>query len=186
MARWSSTPVTNQEILAQPCLQTTPPPACCWPTTTSWSDGCCGARSPRTPRLELVGEASDGSEAVELARELAPDVVVLDLAMPDKDGLQVAGELRSHLPACAIIVFSDQDAEQAALAAGADRYIGKAAGFAAAAQAAAELAVSALSGSSSVNSQPRPGGLRTRRASSRRGARASGARPRAPSRCPGS
>ena len=88
------------------------------------------------PGLELVGEASDGSEAVELARELAPDVVVLDLAMPYKDGLQVAGELRSHLPACAIIVFSDQDAEQAALAAGADRYIGKAAGFAAAAQAA--------------------------------------------------
>jgi DNA-binding NarL/FixJ family response regulator len=93
------------------------------------------------PGLELVGEAADGSEAVELARELTPDVVVLDLAMPEKDGLQVAGELRTELPACAILVFSDQDAEQAALAAGADRYVGKADGFAAAAQAAAELAV---------------------------------------------
>jgi DNA-binding NarL/FixJ family response regulator len=93
------------------------------------------------PGLELVGEAADGSEAVELARRLEPDVVVLDLAMPFKDGLQVAGELRSELPACAILVFSDQDAEQAALAAGADRYLGKAEGFAAAAQAAAELAL---------------------------------------------
>jgi DNA-binding NarL/FixJ family response regulator len=93
------------------------------------------------PNLELVGEAADGSEALTLARELAPDVVVLDLAMPELDGLQVAGELRSHGARCAILVFSDQDAEQAALAAGADRYLGKAAGFEAAAQAAAELAV---------------------------------------------
>jgi DNA-binding NarL/FixJ family response regulator len=93
------------------------------------------------PGLELVGEAADGSEAIELARELAPDVVVLDLAMPVMDGLQVAGALRSQMPACAILVFSDQDAEQAALDAGADRYLGKAAGFAAAAAAAAELAL---------------------------------------------
>jgi DNA-binding NarL/FixJ family response regulator len=91
------------------------------------------------PALELVGEAADGSEALQLARELAPDVVVLDLAMPELDGLQVAGALRSHVPSCAILVFSDQDAEQAALAAGAHRYLGKAAGFEAAAQAAAEL-----------------------------------------------
>ena len=93
------------------------------------------------PHLELVGEAADGSEALALARELAPDVVVLDLAMPELDGLQVAGELRSHGARCAILVFSDQDAEQAALAAGADRYLGKAAGFEAAAQAVADLAV---------------------------------------------
>ena len=94
------------------------------------------------PDLELVGEAADGSEALELARVLAPDVVVLDLAMPELDGLQVAEELRSDVPTCAILVFSDQDAEQAALEAGAHRYLGKAEGFAAAAQAAAELAVS--------------------------------------------
>jgi two-component system nitrate/nitrite response regulator NarP len=95
------------------------------------------------PHLELVGEAADGSEALALARELAPDVVVLDLAMPELDGLQVAGALRSHGASCAILVFSDQDAEQAALAAGADRYLGKAAGFEAAAQAVAELATGA-------------------------------------------
>ena len=51
-----------------------------------------------------------------------------------------SGHAGAQMPACSILVFSDQDAEQAALAAGADRYLGKAAGFAAAAQAAAELA----------------------------------------------
>jgi DNA-binding NarL/FixJ family response regulator len=96
------------------------------------------------PALEFVGEAADGAEAVALARTLAPDVVVLDLAMPELDGLQVAGMLRSDLPDCAILVFSAFDAARAAtaaLAAGADRYLEKAAGFEAAAQAAAELAV---------------------------------------------
>jgi DNA-binding NarL/FixJ family response regulator len=96
------------------------------------------------PALEFVGEAADGAEAVELARSLAPDVVVLDLAMPELDGLQVAGKLRSDLPECAILVFSAFEAARvaaAALAAGADRYLEKAAGFEAAAQAAAELAL---------------------------------------------
>jgi DNA-binding NarL/FixJ family response regulator len=96
------------------------------------------------PALEFIGEAADGAEAVELARSLAPDVVVLDLAMPELDGLQVAGVLRTDLPDCAILVFSAFDAARAAaaaLAAGADRYLEKAAGFQAAAEAAAELAV---------------------------------------------
>ena len=96
------------------------------------------------PALEFVGEAADGAEALELARSLAPDVVVLDLAMPELDGLQVAGKLRTDLPECAILVFSAFEAARvagAALAAGADRYLEKAAGFEAAAQAAAELAL---------------------------------------------
>ena len=95
--------------------------------------------------LEFVGEAADGAQALALARSLVPDVVVLDLAMPELDGLQVASSLRVDLPDCAILVFSAFEAERvasAALAAGADRYLEKAAGFEAAAQAAAELAVS--------------------------------------------
>ena len=92
------------------------------------------------PGLEIVGEAADGSEAVVLARQLAPDVVVLDLSMPHMDGFQVAGLLRQDLPDCAILVFSDLEAEREALAAGADRYLEKGAGFEAAAEAAAELA----------------------------------------------
>jgi DNA-binding NarL/FixJ family response regulator len=96
------------------------------------------------PALEFVGEAADGAEAIELARSLAPDVIVLDLAMPELDGLQVAGMLRTDVPDCAILVFSAFEAARVAttaLAAGADRYVEKAAGFEAAAQAAAELAL---------------------------------------------
>ena len=43
------------------------------------------------PNLDVVGEAADGVEAVELARSLQPDVILLDLAMPRKDGLPVKG-----------------------------------------------------------------------------------------------
>ena len=94
------------------------------------------------PGLEIVGEAADGSEAVVLARQLAPDVVVLDLSMPHLSGFEVAEVLRQDLPGCAILVFSDLEAEREALEAGADRYLEKGAGFEAAAQAAAELALS--------------------------------------------
>ena len=94
------------------------------------------------PGLEIVGEAADGSEAVHLARTLSPDIVVLDLSMPRMDGFAVAGVLREDLPDCAILVFSDLEAEREALEAGADRYLEKGAGFEAAAQAAADLAVS--------------------------------------------
>jgi DNA-binding NarL/FixJ family response regulator len=141
IARLSSTPVADQAILA-PTVPTDDPTA----RVLLADDHELVRRLLRRaitaqPGLELVGEAADGSEAIELARELVPDVVVLDLAMPVMDGLEVAGALRSQMPACAILVFSDQDAEQAALAAGADRYVGKSAGFVAAAQAAAELAL---------------------------------------------
>jgi DNA-binding NarL/FixJ family response regulator len=97
------------------------------------------------PGLELIGEAGDGAQAVELAQSLAPDVVVLDLAMPDMDGLQVARALRASVPDVKILVFSALETargEPAALAAGADRYVQKSAGFETAARAAAELAIS--------------------------------------------
>ncbi|RME47824.1 MAG: DNA-binding response regulator, partial [Caldilineae bacterium] len=42
------------------------------------------------PDLEVVGEAANGQQAVELARQTRPDVAVLDIAMPDMDGLQAA------------------------------------------------------------------------------------------------
>jgi len=97
------------------------------------------------PGLKIVGEAADGTRALEQARELEPDLVVLDLAMPELDGFEVAKALRKELPGCLILVFSAFEAsraEESALAAGADRYLEKAKGFQAAAEAAAELAVS--------------------------------------------
>ena len=101
------------------------------------------------PALEVIGEAADGAEAVALAHSLAPDVVVLDLAMPELDGLQVAARVRPALPHCAILIFSAADAAThapRALAAGADRFLEKAAGFEAAAAAAAALSRGAAAG----------------------------------------
>jgi DNA-binding NarL/FixJ family response regulator len=92
--------------------------------------------------VEVVGEASDGAEAIELTRELTPDLVVLDLALPDMDGLQVAAAIRAETPGCAILVVSADEAERseaAALAAGADGYVEKGAGLGAAVDAATAL-----------------------------------------------
>lgn len=95
------------------------------------------------PGLEIVGEAADGAQALELARTLAPDVIVLDLAMPVMDGLEVTRSLRADQPRCAIVVVSAFEADRvaaAAHAAGADRYVEKGAGLAAAVDAVEELA----------------------------------------------
>ena len=51
----------------------------------------------RDGRFEVVGEASDGVEAVELAKQHQPDLVVLDVAMPKMDGLQAIPKVREHL-----------------------------------------------------------------------------------------
>ncbi len=96
------------------------------------------------PEVQVIGEAADGAVGLALALDVEPDVVVLDLAMPELDGFQVARRLRAKLPGCRILIFSTHEAERAeaaALAAGADRYVEKGAGFAAAAKLAVALAV---------------------------------------------
>lgn len=57
----------------------------------------------------VCGEAKDGSEAVQKARELLPDVVVLDISMPGLSGLEVARHLRLELPGVKILVISQHD-----------------------------------------------------------------------------
>jgi DNA-binding NarL/FixJ family response regulator len=77
---------------------------------------------------EVVGEAVDGQAAIALVDELAPDVVVLDLAMPVMDGLDALPVLRSKLPDAKIIVLSGFDGarmREPALLAGADAYVEK-------------------------------------------------------------
>ena len=60
--------------------------------------------------IEVVGEASDGAEAVELAAAVAPDVVLLDLKLPGLDGLGVLAELRDrNLPARVLVLTSVAD-----------------------------------------------------------------------------
>ena len=61
------------------------------------------------PSFDVVGEASGGVTAIELAESLRPDVVVLDLTMPDIHGLEVAERIRKMLPDTAILILSIHD-----------------------------------------------------------------------------
>ena len=56
--------------------------------------------------IEVVGEAGDGEEAVAEALRLQPDVAVLDVEMPGRDGLWAARELRQRLPACRVLILT--------------------------------------------------------------------------------
>ncbi|MBB4744661.1 DNA-binding NarL/FixJ family response regulator [Actinoplanes octamycinicus] len=64
------------------------------------------------PDLQLVGEAADGAEAVELARRLRPDVVLMDIRMPRMDGLTATGEIRRAGPEPAVIVLTTFDTDE--------------------------------------------------------------------------
>jgi DNA-binding NarL/FixJ family response regulator len=78
--------------------------------------------------LEIVGEATNGAEAIELARESQPDVVVLDLTMPVMDGLEALPGIRAAAPAARVIMLSAHGAsemEARAVAAGASLYLEK-------------------------------------------------------------
>ena len=59
--------------------------------------------------FEVVGEAANGREGVDLARDLQPDVVVLDLSMPVMDGLEALPLIRAAAPEAAVVVFSGFD-----------------------------------------------------------------------------
>ena len=78
------------------------------------------------PELAVIGEASNGVEAVELARKLAPQVVVMDLAMPIMDGIQAARHILRLAPATAILMLSmnaEETCVRDAFEAGAQGYL---------------------------------------------------------------
>ena len=58
------------------------------------------------PDFDVVGEAEDGSEAVKLARELKPDVVLMDMLMPVMDGIEATGAIRKELPETEVIALT--------------------------------------------------------------------------------
>ena len=60
----------------------------------------------RDPELAVVGEASDGTEAVELARRLHPDVVLMDLLMPVMDGIAATSAIRKELPETEVVALT--------------------------------------------------------------------------------
>lgn len=61
------------------------------------------------PDIEIVGEAWNGSQAVELARKTSPDVVVMDISMPEVNGLDATRQLKRALPETKILVLSTYD-----------------------------------------------------------------------------
>ena len=76
--------------------------------------------------IEVVGEASDGSEGVAMARRLKPDVILMDLLMPNMDGVTAIGRIKAELPETEIVTmtsFIEEEKVTAALEAGASGYV---------------------------------------------------------------
>jgi DNA-binding NarL/FixJ family response regulator len=78
------------------------------------------------PEIEIVGEASTGRQAVERARRLGPDVVLMDVRMPDLDGIEATGELTLAAPEAKVLIlttFEQDDYVFGALRAGASGFL---------------------------------------------------------------
>jgi NarL family two-component system response regulator LiaR len=76
--------------------------------------------------MEVVGQAGDGEEAVKLALELRPDVVVMDIAMPKLNGIEATKQIKARCPASAVLILTAYDNDQyifALLEAGAAGYL---------------------------------------------------------------
>jgi DNA-binding NarL/FixJ family response regulator len=76
--------------------------------------------------VEVVAEAENGLEAIEKARELAPDVVLMDVRMPKANGIEAAAQIRADLPSTKILMLTVSDEEEdlyEAIKAGANGYL---------------------------------------------------------------
>jgi DNA-binding NarL/FixJ family response regulator len=77
------------------------------------------------PHFEVVGEAATAADAIATARSVQPDVVILDVRLPDGDGAEVCREMRSERPDTRVIMltsYANEDAVLASIAAGANGY----------------------------------------------------------------
>src|SRR5947199_7978620 len=80
------------------------------------------------PELQIIGEVSDGLEAVHKVEELQPDLIVLDIGLPTLNGIEAARQIRKLSPECKLIFLSQEssaDVVQEALATGARGYVVK-------------------------------------------------------------
>lgn len=82
----------------------------------------------KQPGLKVIGEASDGPEAVRLAHELQPDLILLDIGLPTLNGIEAARRIRTICPSSKILFVSenrDADIAEEALSTGASGYVVK-------------------------------------------------------------
>ncbi|MGI2335339.1 MAG: response regulator [Dehalogenimonas sp.] len=70
----------------------------------------------RQSDMHVVAEANDGLDAVELARIYRPDVIVMDIAMPNMNGIEATREIKKVLPATAILILTAYDSDQYVMA----------------------------------------------------------------------
>ena len=66
----------------------------------------------REPDFEIVGEADDGEEVVQLALKLKPDVVIMDVAMPKLSGIEATKQIKAVLPAITVLVLTGYDYDE--------------------------------------------------------------------------
>src|SRR5947208_7828944 len=108
------------------------PPSKCNGLTTSRGDNCCVVKTVRilladdhkvvrqgtrallstVPEWEIVGEADNGRDAVALTAELKPDIVILDITMPELNGLDAARQIKRKSPETEILIFTAQETEK--------------------------------------------------------------------------
>ena len=82
----------------------------------------------KTEGIHLVSEASDGLDGIKKAREYSPDIILMDIGLPNMDGIESTARIKEFLPEAKIIMLTSRNSEQdvlSAFAAGADGYVMK-------------------------------------------------------------
>jgi DNA-binding NarL/FixJ family response regulator len=86
------------------------------------------SRSMREQGFDVVGEAGDGAEAVQMAHRMRPDVILMDVTMPEMDGVEACRAVRKDLPNTQVVMLTmhaDQEVLASAIRAGASGYLVK-------------------------------------------------------------